>query len=428
MNKRLVFISLFIIILLSGVFIRLYYADSFDYKDSKGKYISSNPDGLYWLKEGVKLEKWAEVNPMKNKYFSLVIFGICISIGLLILNIKKPDIVISCVFMFFMLFSKVLYTRSSIGFYDHDLLGLGVILFIILFHYLGMPFSILNPIIVYSLLFLWDGLLPIACLLVLIIFIEYIFKDKSIRINILKYLIYILMGYFVIKSRTNPRLYITETVFVIGLVIIMLPFIVTGVYISNKKGLWLWQGILTFSTIILLHSGRMNIIAYPLIFLAICMCLKEVKKKNLIVISLVFVFMITQLCNYNQLDRFGTSEADKGIYWLEENTNKSDIMLSWWDFGYYIKYLSNRESKFTGTEKKGGLGELSRFYCNGKLPSYNFDYFVHFIYKTDIIPTILLFNGAKCNQEAYIYSISSDKRFKLVYSNIDIEIYKKVRK
>ena len=54
----------FIVFIVFGVLLRVYYAGTFVYEDVNGNYVSSNPDGLFWLNDDKKRELWAELNPI----------------------------------------------------------------------------------------------------------------------------------------------------------------------------------------------------------------------------------------------------------------------------------------------------------------------------------------------------------------------------
>lgn len=402
----------FIVFLIFGVLLRFYYAGTFLYEDHEGNFVPSNPDGLFWLNDNQKHELWAELNPLKNEYFSLVCFLGIIGIGLIFINFKGASWLSSSLWVFFMLFSGYLYTRGSIGFYDHDYLGMFFFMLLLFVIYLKFPYVLLAPCLLWLIQQSWSGLLPVALLLMIIIFLEYFMKKTYI-----KYLLYLLLAWFVILQTFNPLLFVTETFFRASKLIIILPFVLIGMNYKDE----FWNGTLIFSSIVLLHSSRTVIIAYPLIFLTFCILVRDkIKSKKLIIGLLIIYFLITQVGIYIQYDRFGTSMADEGLYYLRDNTEKDSIILSWWDYGYYIEYLGKRPTIFKGSAQAKGLKELSIFYCNGTLPSYSFDYFIHFTYDSKIFPALLNFNGNKCNT---MHDFKTDNRLRLKYSNKDIEIY-----
>jgi len=428
LRNNIILLGVFFIFLILGIFLRFYYADSFGYHDSEGKYIPSNPDGIYWVSDIKHEELWADVNIFRNEYFSFITFFGVILVGLIIVNYGTKSVGISTIFVIFMLFSRFLYTKSAIGYYDHDYLGLLVLMILVLLYSLQGDlyryFIILSPLVVYVLNFVWDGLIPVAYLLILILFIEYLMRRLNWKFQIFKYILYLIFLYLVINDTFNPNFLISETLFKLSYVIYILPFIVIGLWLSLSNKRWFWHGILIFSTIILLHSGRMVVISFPLIFLSICVLIKREKHKNLLIVVVVLLFIFTQIGNYSHLDRFGTNEVDKGLFYLLDNTSKDSKILSWWDYGYLVEYISEREAIFKGNGNNGRLIQLSRFYCDGTIPSYDFDYFIHFSYQPEIINSILHYNGNSCNTSGYIDKLRLDNRFELEYSNDDIEIYR----
>jgi len=406
----------FIVFLVFGVLLRFYYAGTFIYENHGGDFIPSNPDGLFWLNDEKPRELWAELNPLDNEYFSLVCFLGVIVIGFVFINLKGIHWLSSSIWAFFMLFSKYLYTKGSIGFYDHDYLGMFFFMLLLLIIYFKFPYVLLAPILLYLIQHSWSGLLPVAGLLMVIIFLEYFLE----KLWYLKYFVYLLLTCVVIMQTFNPFMFVTETLFRLSRLIIIIPFLLIGLNHKDK----FWNGVLIFSSIVLLHSSRTVIIAYPLIFLAFCMFVKDKYKGNKLIVSILLIyFLITQVGMYVQLDRFGTNLSDEGLYYLRDHTEKDSIILSWWDYGYYVEYLGKRSAMFKGNAKATGLKELSTFYCNGSLPSYSFDYFVHFVYDPNIFPALLNFNGNKCNT---IHNFKNDDRLRLEYSNKDIEIYRRL--
>lgn len=407
----------FITFLVFGVLFRFYYAGTFLYEDADGNFVSSNPDGLFWLNGDKGRELWAELNPIKNEYFNLVCFLGIIGIGLIFINFKGISWLSSSIWVFFMLFSRYLYIRSSIGFYDHDYLGMLFFMLLLFVIYLKFPYVLLAPILLWLIQQSWGGLLPVAGLLMIIIFLEYFLKKAWY----VKYPIYLLLAWIVIMQTFNPLMFVTETLFRLSRLIIIIPFLLIGMNHTDR----FWNGVLIFSSIVLLHSSRTVIIAYPLIFLAFCIFVRDKYKGNKFIVSILLIyFLITQVGMYIQLDRYGTNLADEGLYYLRDHTEKDSIILSWWDYGYYIEYLGKRHAMFKGSAKAEGLKELSTFYCNGTLPKYSFDYFVNFAYGSDIIPALLNFNGNRCNTT---HNFKNDNRLRLEYSNKDIEIYRRIK-
>lgn len=416
----------FILFLILGVSMRLAHDNS--YNTSEGEYVPSNADGNHWINQDVThSEKWATYNPLNNKYFSFITFLIVIVFGLLFLNYNSINMKVSALFTFFMLFSKYLYVRSSIGFYDHDFLGMCIFMVLIGIYFIGGSLLYLAPVLIYSLNIFWDGLIPVAYILSVVLFIEYIVRNRGYMFHTMKYALYILMVWYIIKDTYNPFYLIAETQFYPLLLIIIAPFLLIGIYLSFKQKEWFWRGILLFSTIILFHSNRMVIVAYPLIFLSVCYLLRKDTYKY-ITYTLIILFVITQVGIYTQLDRYGTEDTDKGMYYLKYNTTEDSKILSWWDHGYYIEHISDKKALFKGSAKAKGLDELSWFYCDGTMPSFTFDYFVHFVYRYDLIEPILNYKGNKCDTLPYIYSLveyQQDDRFIEVFSNKDIIIFKK---
>lgn len=422
--KILILLVVFFLFIISGISLRLIYSNS-SYSDKEGRFIPSNPDGFFWLgSQRSDNELWDDYNPLKNKYFSLASFLILNALGLLIINICGKSTSMSILFVFFMFFSRFLYTKSAIGIYDHDYVGMCVFFILVLFLYLGSSFYLATPLVIYALSYTWHGLVPVAYLLLVIIFAEYMLRKRSWHFHVLKYLFYMVLAWLVIRNSFDPGLFVKETVFYPFYVIIMIPFILIGLWLSRRN--WLWQGILIFATITLLHSGRTTIIAYPLIFLACAMVLKTAQHRKIICICLAALFLLFQIGNYQQLGRFGTELTDEGMYYLRDNTPKGSKILAWWDYGYYIEYLSNRSAAYGGNPESPSLKQLSSFFCNGSMPLIDFDYFINFLYQPELMPSILHYGGNNCIQSLYIDSISSDSRFKLVYSNPDVEIYQKL--
>lgn len=422
-TKKLLFLALFLILLIAGIFLRLSYAD-WNYSDKEGKFISSNPDGMHWLSNAPDPETWQKYNPIPNKYFSFVCFIILLFLALLIINLKDPSLSMSILFIIFMLFSNMLYTRSSLGYYDHDFLGMIVFFGLILVFYLPFGYWLLAPIVIYFLQFVWDGLIPIAYLFCLIVFIEYSLQRKKPIWNMLKYLLYFIFAWIIILQTFSYDLYIKEIIFYPEQILILLPMFIIGIFLSQKRPYL--RACIIFALLVLLHSGRTVIIAYPVLFLALCMLLKDVKLKIWVSVVLLILFALTQTGHYLQLARFGTPLTDEGMYYLRENSSNSSIVMAWWDYGYYIEYISYRQALYKGNPDNPGLKELSSFYCNGTMPNAVFDYFVRFSYDTEIMASILAFKGNSCPQDPYINHIGEDiKRFKLVFSNKDLQIYHK---
>lgn len=92
-----------------------------------------------------------------------------------------------------------------------------------------------------------------------------------------------------------------------------------------------------------------------------------VRYTKLFISLLVFLFISLNFASAfvmaNSINSSLTNDWYQAFLWIRENTNKSDIILEWWDFGYWFQYVAKRRTIVDGGyHGRNPLQRIAKFY------------------------------------------------------------------
>jgi len=426
MNKKLI---LLLLVITLGILLRIFLVGNLNSGDTQ---IPTNPDGLYFkrlaennletdnLRNGTTHEIWHNIFPTNLYFFQITAIFLFLLFGINYFSINN-FLSKSIIFSSLMLFCGLIYTRTSIGFYDHDILGLAFLLGIFEIikeskkNYLNLLFVI--PFL-FAIYFTWMGLFKITLFILFFILIFYLIKRLKLP-EVYNYFLIIIMVIFGLLQKGVNNQFIGENNFNIFNVLAI--FLVSTLFFIKKKSFLEWSLIGT-SVLFAIFSIRTIYIALPITFLLIADNYKNFRKGWIVLVIILSVFLLSSTL-FVQTQRFGNEDWDKGMYWIKENTPEDAIILSWWDYGYYIQYMTNRTTLSDGGYHKNDLN-ISYYFWTGDyryIKHLNPDYLVVFDKDRQIGDAIINYEVKKgAFDESYLSNIQD---LNISYQNKRIVIF-----
>lgn len=377
-NRQILLVVLIFLVLVCGIFLRVDGVDNL--KSINGESLPKNPDSFYFLRlaetepgseslrEGFEFlpkEKWWKFEPTHSPVlFPILCFLLLVGAGFIFINYPYWNLEGSLLWVIFMSFSKIIFYRTSVGFYDHDILGMAFFVLLLFslkimfpvkkeFNWKGIPLLISSMFLIW---FSWGGLYKITILFMWLFYLSLLIFSLVKKDAIRNYLLFGLVacGVFLLIV-FKPSTFISENYFSFGTIkslILFLPVIAFAFWKSFKYKRAGTFSVLLSAMLLLFYSQRAVYISAPLIFLMSAITIsQEIKRipimKDISVfffILLAFFLILPMGFSYEKINKWGHEDWENGMVWLKENSLPEDKILSWWENGYYIQYLAERKT------------------------------------------------------------------------------------
>lgn len=148
-------------------------------------------------------------------------------------------------------------------------------------------------------------------------------------------------------------------------------------------------------------------------------------------LALLFLPAIPNLARFD----FATPSADwyDALSWIKENTSPDEVVVSWWDYGYWVEYIAEREAYITPSQQIDRIKEIAELLLNYNeppLPGGLRYLIVDRPMAFDFIPAMMNWSGYK--QGSLDESLTLGRRlfngddvsgYRIVYEKQDVKIY-----
>jgi asparagine N-glycosylation enzyme membrane subunit Stt3 len=166
-------------------------------------------------------------------------------------------------------------------------------------------------------------------------------------------------------SETQPGIYVIFIAIHLFLVALMVMPLIT--YCKHWP-LVIWSGIMFYATFFQLRFDYYLIV--PLAILSgMTVDILWVQRKTLATASTLFIALI--LSGYILLPKPVTPSLawHTALEWVKTNTPEDSLIVSWWDYGYWIRYLADREAYVTPSQEVDRVKNTAEWFIYGQEPS-----------------------------------------------------------
>ncbi len=205
--------------------------------------------------------------------------------------------------------------------------------------------------------------------------------------------------------------------------VLLLPF-------NMGKFQWpvvIWSLILIVATLIQLRFDYYLIVPLALLIGMVLDRVGERFEKVILTITLTCALVTLCLPGYILLPKLNTPSPawHNALEWVSRNTPPDALIISWWDYGYWIRYLSQRRPYVTPSQEQEKVKALAKWFINGNRPDGlggNAYIVVDSLIKDGYIPQMKIWAGDDSDSKPFILSIEDN--YQPVYNSGGIEIFK----
>jgi asparagine N-glycosylation enzyme membrane subunit Stt3 len=151
-------------------------------------------------------------------------------------------------------------------------------------------------------------------------------------------------------------------------------------------------------------------------------------KKSLVRPLLIFILLVGFLPGYIFFYKPETppNQWYSALEWVKDNTPENSLVVSWWDYGYWIKYIGKRTPYITPSQESDQVKAVAQWLVDGtplksSLPVY---LIIDSHMVGDFIPAIEWWAGEK-NTFPYVrwIYVTSIPGYNLIYDTKDVKVY-----